>query len=94
MPDDPEHHHQLPLETERTHLLGHHNGAPYDRRLSAIRRDSDAHSIISSHVSKDELALGRTPLGERLPYNDYSTIDWLHDLVRLCQRGQESSRAR
>lgn len=23
-----------------------------------------------------------TPLGERLPYNDYTTIDWLHDLVK------------
>ena len=76
MHDDPE---PGPLENERTHLLVH---APHDRRLSAIRHDGDAQSILSSHLSKEELALGKTPLGERLPYNDYSTIDWLHDLVR------------
>lgn len=40
-----------------------------------------ASSIISSHVSKDEQTLGALAIGERLPYNDYTTIDWLHDLV-------------
>lgn len=40
-------------------------------------------SIIASHLSKDEEALGATAIGERLPYNDYTTIDWLHDLVCL-----------
>jgi chloride channel 3/4/5 len=34
-------------------------------------------------VSKEELALGETAIGERLPYNDYTTIDWLHDMVRI-----------
>jgi chloride channel 3/4/5 len=43
----------------------------------------DAESIISSCVSKEEQALGGTAVGERLPYNDYTTIDWLHDLVSL-----------
>ena len=79
MPDLEHHLHQVPLEDERTHLLVH---APHDRRLSALQHESDAQSIITSHLSKEELALGKTPLGERLPYNDYSTIDWLHDLVR------------
>jgi chloride channel 3/4/5 len=33
-------------------------------------------------LSKDEQALADTAVGERLAYNDYTTIDWLHDLVR------------
>ena len=63
--------------TERTKLLYH---LANDRRLSAVQ-DEDAHSLVSDHVSKAEQALGNTPIGERLPYNDYTTIDWLHDLV-------------
>lgn len=58
---------------ERTALLG---------TRVASRRGGEAHSIVSSAVSKDEQALGGTAIGERLPYNDYTTIDWLHDLVR------------
>ena len=64
---------------ERTKLLSHHVN---DRRLSALQHDEDAQSVIGSHVSKDEQALSSAPIGERLPYNDYTTIDWLHDLVR------------
>lgn len=40
-----------------------------------------ASSILSSRLSLDELALADTAIGERLPYNAYQTIDWLHDLV-------------
>lgn len=43
---------------------------------------SDVESILSSHLSRDEQALADTAVGERLAYNDYTTIDWLHDLVR------------
>jgi chloride channel 3/4/5 len=57
---------------ERTALLG--------TRLGSLRGD-EAHSILSSAVSKAEQALSGTAIGERLPYNDYTTIDWLHDLV-------------
>ena len=64
---------------ERTQLLYH---IANDRRLSAIQQEEDAHSMLSSHLSKDEQALSGTAVGERLPYNDYTTIDWLHDLVR------------
>jgi len=64
--------------TERSHLLP--NGIN-DRRLSAIQHDTETRSILSSHVSKAEHALAETPVGERLPYNDYTTIDWLHDLA-------------
>jgi chloride channel 3/4/5 len=49
--------------------------------LAGRGRGHDASSIISSHVSRDELALADTAIGERLPYNAYTTIDWLHDLV-------------
>ncbi|KAE8453773.1 hypothetical protein EG329_009285 [Mollisiaceae sp. DMI_Dod_QoI] len=42
----------------------------------------EASSILSSIISKDEQELAGTAVGERLPYNDYTTIDWLHDLVK------------
>ena len=66
---------------EHSHLLP----KPYDRRrsrLQSISAEIDGESIASSHISKEEQALGETAVGERLPYNDYTTIDWLHDLVR------------
>ena len=56
------------------------NGRRASHRMDEIQGE-DGHSIISSHVSKDEQLLGQTAIGERLPYNDYTTIDWLHDLV-------------
>ena len=62
--------------SEHSHLL-----PPRDRRLASIQHDNETESIISSHVSKEEQLLGETAVGERLPYNDYTTIDWLHDLV-------------
>lgn len=46
-----------------------------------MAHEAETSSILSSHFSKDEQALGETAVGERLPYNDYTTIDWLHDLV-------------
>src|SRR2546421_12801916 len=75
------------LATERTHLLnatadrGARRQSVLDRRLEDIRQESTASSIISSHLSREEQALSGTAIGERLPYNDYTTIDWLHDLV-------------
>jgi hypothetical protein len=54
------------------------------------RKSSRACSIISSHVSKDEHELAGTAVGERLPYNDYTTIDWLHDLVGISPMSYES----
>lgn len=41
---------------------------------------------MSSAVSKEERALHGTAVGERLPYNDYATIDWLHDLIKDAVR--------
>ena len=64
--------------TERTKLLH----LAHDRRLSTVQQEDEASSIIASYVTKDEQALSAATVGERLPYNDYTTIDWLHDLVR------------
>jgi hypothetical protein len=54
--------------TERTRLLSFH-------------RDLETHSHISSAFTKEDEALANTAAGEILPYNDYSSIDFLHDLV-------------
>lgn len=70
--------HDVEQANEHTKLLYH---AANDRRLSAITHQDEVASLISSHISKDEQALSANPVGERLPYNDYTTIDWLHDLV-------------
>lgn len=68
---------------DEEHANEHSLLLPHNKRFGSVsvRHGSDAESIISSHLSKDELALGNTAVGERLAYNDYTTIDWLHDLV-------------
>lgn len=70
----------LEQASERTELLAHH--AANNRRLSAPGQSDEVASVIGSLVDKEEQALSGTTIGERLPYNDYRTIDWLHDLVR------------
>ncbi|KAL8851294.1 MAG: hypothetical protein Q9221_003824 [Calogaya cf. arnoldii] len=65
--------------TEQSHLLPR---LAHDRRFSAVRNEADTDSILSTRVSKEEQLLATTSVGERLPYNDYTTIDWLHDLVK------------
>ena len=71
MPED------LEAGNERTPLL-------HDRRLSNLQREQDVESActVSSTLSKEEQQLVDSTVGERLPYNDYTTIDWLHDLVQ------------
>ena len=57
-----------------------HNAA--DGRTSTLsQRDEEASSVVTSHLQLDERKVGESALGERLPYNNYTTIDWLHDLV-------------
>lgn len=75
--------------TERTHLVP--RLAP-DKRLGAVQQDADAESTISSYVTKEEQLLSATSIGERLPYNDYTTIDWLHDLVSYVRTYMTHSR--
>ena len=79
MPQDEEAHERSALLDPRVAALIGRRGS---RGIGGIPRE-DSSSIISSHLSKDELALGDSAIGERLPYNDYTTIDWLHDLVRI-----------
>lgn len=43
----------------------------------------DANSVVDRYVSQGEQKLAETYVGERLPYSDYSSIDFLHDLVRI-----------
>ncbi|GAB7350936.1 hypothetical protein MBLNU459_g1445t2 [Dothideomycetes sp. NU459] len=76
---------------ERSPLIPPQNGQDLqigqDRRLSRlIQQDETASSIVKSHVTVDELAMGGSTVGERLAYNDYTTIDWLHDLVKDSYR--------
>jgi chloride channel 3/4/5 len=72
---------------ERTRLLDPRvaqlNGSICGSNRINETQQEDAASIISSHISKEGQALGGLMIGERLPYNDYTTIDWLHDLVCL-----------
>ncbi|KAF2131781.1 chloride channel-like protein 3 [Dothidotthia symphoricarpi CBS 119687] len=71
----------LEAGSERTPLL-------HPNRLSQLQheQDEEAQSIISSAVTKEEHQLAGSTVGERLPYNDYTTIDWLHDLVKDSYR--------
>lgn len=57
---------------------------------SESRSEADVESQLPSAISKDEQALhlSSNSTGERLPYNDYTTIDWLHDLVKDNARHQ------
>ncbi|KZM22808.1 adenyl nucleotide binding [Ascochyta rabiei] len=60
----------------------------HDPRLSQLQREQDLETVsaISSTLSKEEQQLVDSTVGERLPYNDYTTIDWLHDLVKDSYR--------
>ncbi|KAJ9627670.1 hypothetical protein H2203_002882 [Taxawa tesnikishii (nom. ined.)] len=70
---------------ERSPLLPAH-GAVQDRRLSKLQQDEEANSIVKSHVTVEEQAMAHSTIGERLAYNDYTTIDFLHDLVKDSYR--------
>jgi len=67
---------------EHSQLLPSNGQILQDRRLSRLQQDEVASSVVKSHVSVEEMAMGGSSIGERLAYNDYTTIDWLHDLVR------------
>ena len=55
------------------------NGTPRIRRHSvAAREDVEA----GSFTGAPEAILKHDQTGERLPYNDYTTIDWMQELVR------------
>lgn len=71
--------HNYKTPDEHTRLLQPHS---QDRRFNYLQEQSDrASSIVESHVTKEEQALAGSTVGERLNYNEYTTIDWMHDLV-------------
>ncbi|KAM7199190.1 hypothetical protein V8F33_004665 [Rhypophila sp. PSN 637] len=67
---------------EITPLVGaSHLHAGYGHGQARRRSSIVSSSILTSHLSRHQLALGDTAIHERLPSNAYTTIDWLHDLV-------------
>ena len=62
------------IPSENTPLLS----ALHPRLRLGVDEESRSHI---SRVSREESALAATAVGERLPYNNYTSIDWLHDLV-------------
>lgn len=44
-------------------------------------RDAEAASHVGSHLSEEEEFMSNSTVGERLPYNDYCSIDMMYDLV-------------
>jgi hypothetical protein len=71
---------------ERSLLLGHGEGGQpqQDHSSNSITKDPEA------RVEEGKMA--NTAVGERLKYNDYTTIDWLHDLVTYSQRNAHETR--
>lgn len=65
-------------ETERDPLLRHTGGnqvAQLHQGSTSMNKDPE--------TTAEEIKKADTAVGERLKYNDYTTIDWLHDLVNL-----------
>ncbi|KAJ2898167.1 hypothetical protein MKZ38_004133 [Zalerion maritima] len=85
-----------PTTTEQTALLSPDSTQRISSRQSLNRMGSGVSTsglrggVFGSSVSlassttfsTDERALSGLGVGERLPYNDYTTIDWVHDLVK------------
>ncbi|KAF2664502.1 hypothetical protein BT63DRAFT_448491 [Microthyrium microscopicum] len=67
---------------ERSSLLG---TAPF-RNFRALSRLENGSHVSTSILSKEEEALGDTAAGEILPYSPYSSIDFLHDLIKDTYR--------
>ena len=67
---------------ETTPLLS--NGDITNRRAShQAHWDAETDGFTTPHSTVDEAALAKNTVGERLPYNAYTTIDWMHELVGL-----------
>ena len=65
-------------DADRIHFLPPSERTPLINRRYML--NIDAESI--SAGTKESRDLTSTTLGDRLPYPNYTTIDWLHDLVR------------
>lgn len=77
---------KMAAPTERTPLLSRPSGPlPPDHDHSDPSTEPIP-SDLALVLSKSELLLHPLHVGERLPYNNYATIDWLHDLVKDSAR--------
>lgn len=66
-------------ETERTPLLTHEG----EHQSQQLHESSSSSSMNKDpEATAEEVKMADTAVGERLKYNDYTTIDWLHDLVQ------------
>ena len=70
--------HSLDYFYEHTPIRSHFRSLSFD---ISSRHNASSTSLSSLAFAKEEQVLAGTVVGERLPYNDYTTIDWLHDLV-------------
>jgi hypothetical protein len=61
-----------------THAFLSHSTPRIRRGSVAAREDVE----VGSSTGDPEATLKHDSTGERLPYNDYTTIDWMQELVR------------
>ncbi|KAF2816705.1 chloride channel-like protein 3 [Mytilinidion resinicola] len=61
---------------------------PVTPKSSFYHQSSDHRTSARKTDSRCEAALAGTSVGERLAYNDYTTIDWLHELVKESYRAR------
>ena len=65
-------------DTDRIHFVPPNERTPLINRRHTLNTDAESLSA----WTKESHTLASTTLGERLPYANYTTIDWMHDLVR------------
>lgn len=69
----------LDASDDHIHFLSLHERTPLLNRRLTLTPDQESLSA----WTKESHAIASTAVGERLPYANYTTIDWLHDLVIL-----------
>lgn len=65
------------LHDEHIHFLPPHERTPLLNRRLSLTPDQESLSA----WTKESHTIASTAVGERLPYANYTTIDWLHELV-------------
>lgn len=66
------------VANERSPLLAEQDPGQHERLIS---HTNSANNALEQFISENEQKLSETYVGERLPYSDYSSIDFLHYLV-------------
>lgn len=65
---------------EQSPLLDNYHGSQREPLAFHLNRTDSA---LERLLSENEQKLAEAYVGERLPYSEYSSIDFLHDLVRF-----------